>query len=56
MQAAIKTKYGITAELKESAGGVFFVDIDGKRVWDNLVTYRFPEDAEVCVEIDRLKT
>lgn len=56
MQAAIKTKYGITAELKESAGGVFFVDIDGKRVWDNLVTYRFPEDAEVFTEIDRLKT
>ena len=56
MQAAIKTKYGITAQLKESAGGVFFVDIDGKRVWDNLVTYRFPEDAEVFAEIDRLKT
>ena len=56
MQAAIKTKYGITSELKESAGGVFFVDIDGKRVWDNLVTYRFPEDAEVFAEIDRLKT
>jgi len=56
LQAAIKTKYGITAELKESAGGVFFVDIDGKRVWDNLVTYRFPEDAEVFVEIDKLRT
>ena len=56
MQAAIKTKYGITAELKESAGGVFFVDIDGKRVWDNLVTYRFPEDAEVFTEIDKLQT
>jgi len=56
LQAAIKTKYGITPELKESAGGVFFVDIDGKRVWDNLVTYRFPEDAEVFAEIDKLKT
>ena len=56
MQAAIKTKYGITAELKEGAGGVFFVDIDGKRVWDNLVTYRFPEDPEVFAEIDKLKT
>ena len=56
MQAAIQTKYGITAELKEGAGGVFFVDIDGKRVWDNLVTYRFPEDAEVFAEIDKLKT
>jgi predicted Rdx family selenoprotein len=56
LQAAIKTKYGMTAELKESGGGVFFVDIDGKRVWDNLVTYRFPEDAEVFAEIDKLKT
>ena len=56
MQAAIKTKYGITAELKESAGGVFFVDIDGKRVWDNQVTFRFPEDQEIFTEIDKLKT
>jgi len=56
LQAAIKTKYGITAELEEGAGGVFFVDIDGKRVWDNLVTYRFPEDAEVFAEVDKLKT
>jgi predicted Rdx family selenoprotein len=55
LQAAIKTRYGITSELKESGGGVFFVDIDGKRVWDNLVTYRFPEDAEVFAEIDKLK-
>ena len=56
MQAAIKTKYGITAELKESGGGVFFVDIDGKRVWDNLVTYRFPEDAEIFAQVDKLKS
>ena len=55
MQAAIKTKYGITSELKEGSGGVFFVDVDGKRVWDNQVTYRFPEDAEVFAEIDKLK-
>ena len=55
MQAAIKTKYGITPELKEGSGGIFFVDVDGKRVWDNLVTYRFPEDAEVFAEIDNLK-
>lgn len=32
------------------------MDIDGKRVWDNLVTYRFPEDAEIFAEIDKLKT
>ena len=56
MQAAIKNKYGITAALKEGSGGIFFVDVDGTRVWDNLVTYRFPEDAEVFAEIDKLKT
>jgi len=55
LQAAIKTKYGISAALKEGAGGVFFVDIDGKRVWDNQVTYRSHQDAEVFAEIDKLK-
>jgi hypothetical protein len=55
LQAAIKEKYGITAELAEGFGGVFFVDIDGKRVFDNQVTYRFPEDAEIFAEIDKLK-
>jgi len=55
LQAAIKSKYGITAELKESAGGVFFVDIDGKRVYDNQVTFRFPDDEEIFQQIDALK-
>ncbi len=56
MQAAIKSKYGITAELNEGVGGIFTVDIDGKRVYDNQVTYRFPEDAEIFSAIDALKT
>jgi len=55
LQAAIKSKYGITAELNEGVGGIFVVDIDGKRVYDNQVTYRFPEDAEIFAEIDKLK-
>jgi predicted Rdx family selenoprotein len=55
LQAAIKDKYGITAELKEGYGGVFTVAIDGKTVYDNQVTYRFPEDAEIFAEIDKLK-
>ena len=55
MQAAIKNKYGITAELKEGHSGIFTVDIDGKKVYDNQVTYRFPEDAEIFTEIDKLK-
>jgi hypothetical protein len=56
LQAAIKSKYGITAELKEGVGGVFFVDIDGKRVYDNQVTYRFPTDDEIFQQIDALKS
>ena len=56
MQAAIKDKYGITADLIESMGGVFFVDIDGKRVYNNQETYRFPENAEIFASIDKLKS
>ncbi len=56
MQAAIKSRYGIAAELKEGAGGIFTVEIDGKMVYSNQVTYRFPEDAEIFAEIDKLKT
>ena len=56
MQAAIKDKYGIVADLNEGVGGIFTVDIDGQRVYDNQVTYRFPEDEEIFVEIDRRKT
>ncbi len=56
MQAAIKTKYGLTASLKEGYGGVFKVDIDGKTVYDNQVTYRFPTDQEIFEKIDAVKT
>jgi hypothetical protein len=56
LQAAIKEKYGITADLKEGVGGVFFVDIDGKRVFDNQVAFRFPEHQEIFAQIDALKS
>jgi hypothetical protein len=36
-------------------GGVFFVDIDGKRVYNNQETFRFPEDPEIFAAIDKLK-
>ncbi len=56
MQAAIKGKYGITAELIEGVGGVFFVDIGDERVYNNLETFRFPTDEEIFAKIDeRLK-
>ena len=56
MQAAIKNTYGITADLKEGAGGIFTVQIDGKMAYDNQVTYRFPEHEEIFAEIDKVKT
>jgi predicted Rdx family selenoprotein len=56
LQAAIKDKYDIVADLNEGVGGIFTVDIDGQRVYDNQVTYRFPEDAEIFAEIDKLKS
>lgn len=56
MQAAIKSRYGITAILKEGHSGIFKVDIDGKTVFDNQVTNRFPEDKEIFDKIDALKT
>lgn len=45
----------MTADLKEGAGGIFTVEIDGKKVYDNQVTYRFPENEEIFAEIEKLK-
>ena len=55
MQAAIKNKYGITADLKEGAGGIFTVLIDGQMAYNNQVTYRFPDHEEIFAEIDKVK-
>ena len=52
MQAAIKDRYGITARLKEGAGGIFEVSIDGGTVYSNETTYRFPENQEIFAKID----
>ncbi len=52
MQAAIKQKYGITAELQEGVGGIFEVYIDGRTVYSNQTTYRFPTDEEIFEQID----
>jgi selT/selW/selH-like putative selenoprotein len=55
LQAAIKDKYGITAGLREGAGGIFEVFIDSKTVYTNQDTYRFPENEEIFKEIDAAK-
>ena len=55
MQAAIKDKYGITATLIEGAGGIFEVFIEGKSVYSNQTTYRFPENEEIFAQVDAAK-
>jgi Rdx family len=56
LQASIKKKYGLTATLDEGMAGIFEVFIDGKSVYSNQVTYRFPEDEEIFAKIDAAKT
>ena len=55
MQAAIKSKYGINAELREGVGGIFEVSIDKEVVYTNETTYRFPTDEEIFEQIDKKK-
>jgi selT/selW/selH-like putative selenoprotein len=55
LQAAINAKYGITARLREGAGGIFEVSIDDRLVYTNQDTYRFPENEEIFAEIDKAK-
>ena len=55
MQAAIKSKYGIEASLREGAGGIFEVSIDNDMVYSNQDTYRFPTDEEIFAKIDERK-
>ena len=55
MQEAIKKKYGLTAALKEGAGGIFEVSIDDSVVYSNETTYRFPRDEEIFEKIEAAK-
>ncbi len=55
MQEAIKKKYGLSASLKEGAGGIFEVSIDDKVVYSNQTTYRFPTDEEIFEKIETAK-
>jgi len=55
LQAAIKSKYGISARLKEGVGGIFEVYIGNDTVYSNKETYRFPTDEEIFEKIDEAK-
>ena len=45
----------MTASLREGAGGIFEVSIDGAVVYTNETTYRFPTDDEIFEKIDEQK-
>lgn len=55
MQATLKKKYGVEANLIAGHGGTFLVKVDGKVVFDKHATGRFPEEPEVIGEIEKLK-
>jgi len=55
LQAAVKDKYGITATLREGAGGIFEVFIDKKVAYSNQETYRFPDNEEIFDKIETAK-
>ena len=44
------------AELIASGGGVFEVEIDRNLVFSKKVLDRFPEEAEIFEEIDKLRS
>jgi hypothetical protein len=56
LQAAIKTRYGLTAELDEGVGGIFEVFIDDKLAYTNQETYRFPTDEEIFAKIEAARS
>ena len=54
MQATLKKKFGVEAELIAGHGGTFLVKADGKVIFDKLQTGRFPEEHEVVEGIAKL--
>ena len=47
MAADLKKHFGVSAELKPSHGGIFDVEVDGKRIYSKHETHRFPNAGEV---------
>jgi selT/selW/selH-like putative selenoprotein len=51
LQAAIKSAFGLTADLKGGHGGVFDVELDGTLIYSKHETNRFPSDEEILTTI-----
>jgi selT/selW/selH-like putative selenoprotein len=54
LQATLKKKFGVDANLIAGHGGTFLVKVDGRVVFDKHATGRFPEEQEVVEGIEKL--
>jgi len=48
LAAELETRFGVSAELIPSGGGVFEVTVDGRLVFSKKALGRFPDDGEVA--------
>jgi len=47
LAAAIRSEFGVEAELVKGENGIFDVEVDGRRVFSKHEVGRFPENDEV---------
>jgi len=47
LAAEVKNTCGLEAELIQSSGGVFEIEIGGKLIFSKAALERFPEDGEI---------
>lgn len=56
LQATLKKRFGVDAELIAGHNGTFLVRAEGKVIFDKLQVGRFPEEQEVVDSIAKLAT
>lgn len=55
LRDALQARYGITATLRDAGNGFFFVDVDGRRIFNNQETYGFPDHDQIFARLDALR-
>jgi len=55
LRDALQERYGITATLRDAGNGFFFVDVDGRRIFNNQETYGFPDHDQIFARLDALR-
>ena len=53
MAAEIKAAIGVEADLIRGGGGIFDVNVDGKRIYSKQEVGRFPENEEILAQLRR---